>query len=350
MLQDRTRLAIVIVATMLTIGCFATSICAQGQTFDDGVKLYTHKQYKQALPILLNVLKQDPRNASAYLYIANCYYCLQQVAYAKQTYQIIVRNFAGSSEANTATDFLKRLEAVATPSATTAAAGGDSQIGKPSSAPAKVADQSISDIVRVIRPVQDHPPVSDLLISAVKSKLDTYPPFVKKLLRENRINVILTTTLIDRNPELKNREGRGYDGYTYKSCPGMFENGRDIVICERTMDEGTESVHEPILTSDILHTLNHECGHAIDHCLDNFCESEEFKHAYLLDAAKVQQNDPQMSKDLAYYLQKSTAGQQECCGELIGILLGTESERAEKMKSTFGQTIKVLKKKLQLTG
>jgi hypothetical protein len=152
--------------------------------------------------------------------------------------------------------------------------------------------------------------------------------------------------LIDKNPELKNREGRGYDGFTYKSCPGMFSDGRDIVICERTMDEDTEMVHAPIATDQIINTLNHECGHAIDRCLGYVCETEEFKHAYLLDSAHL---EPDVSRDLAYYLQKSDAGQQECCGELIGIILGTEDRHTDKMKAAFPQTIALLRSKLKLS-
>ncbi len=60
----------------------------------------------------------------------------------------------------------------------------------------------------------------------------------------------------------------------------------------------------------------------------------------------AQRLDASISRDLAYYLQKSVAGQQECCGELFGIILGTEDEKSEKMKTAFPQTIKYLKAKL----
>ncbi len=201
----------------------------------------------------------------------------------------------------------------------------------------------LSDIVHVVRPLQDHPPVSSALIDAVKEKLESYPKSVKKLFKYGGIQVYLTTTLIDKNPELKNREGRGYDGFTFKSCPGMFTMGRDIVICERTIDEGSEQVKSPLLTSEILETLNHESGHAIDHCLGDISTSDEFKHAYLLDRARI---DPEDRNTLAYYLQLSDAGQEECCGELIGIILGSQGRHTEKMRAAFPQTIKLLQSKL----
>ncbi|HEY9733559.1 MAG TPA: tetratricopeptide repeat protein [Drouetiella sp.] len=324
--------------------------------FEDGVKLYNQKQYKQALPVFLEFLKQNPRSPSAYLYIANSYYGLNQVSAAKQTYQILIRSFPYSSEAASAREFMRRLQPADNSAADAVDSANGSKTGsatssasesKQSSSKNAASDASSHEIsFRVIRPLQDHPVVSPALITAVKSQIENYPKNVRQLLIENRIEVVLTPTLIDKNPEMKNREGRGYDGYTLKSCPGMFQGGRSIVICERTMDESTEAVHDPIPTSHILRTLNHECGHAIDRCLGNICVTDDYKHNYLLDAAAAQRLDASVSRDLAYYLQKSVAGQQECCGELFGIILGTEDEKSEKMKAAFPQTIKFLKAKL----
>jgi hypothetical protein len=270
---------------------------------------------------------------------------LGQAAAAKQTYNIIVTSFPGTPEANSAASFLSRLQP---PSAT--ATGAAAPAGKPASerpalAPTAVpAEGSLSNIVSIVRPLQDHPAVSEELTSSVIDTLDHYPRSVKALLRQGHIKVCLTTTLIDRNPELKNREGRGYEGATYKSCPGMFYR-HDIVICERTMDEDSEIVRAPIPLDNIMNTLDHECGHALDQCLGDFSQSDEFMHAYLLDSARI---EPDVQRELAYYLQKSVAGQQECCGELIGIILGSEDRHIDKMRAAFPQTIALLRKKLNL--
>ncbi len=321
---------------------------AVSSSFEEGVKLYSQKQYKQALPVFMQFLKANPRSSAAYLYIANSYYALQQVGPAKQTYQVLIQSFPNSSEARAAREFLIKLQPPESANAkdNSATAEGSTSIPKAFTkrlnSPSPVGELTF----RVVRPIQDHPAVSTQLINDVKSRLQSYPKQVRRLLYENGIEVVLTPTLIDKNPEMKNQEGRGYDGHTLKSCPGMFQDGRMIVICERTMDEGTEAVHEPISTSSILRTLNHETGHAIDRCLGELCETEEFKHAYLLDAAAAQRLDASISRDLAYYLQKSVAGQQECCGELFGIILGTDDDKSEKMKTAFPQTIKYLKAKL----
>lgn len=333
----------------LHVACAIPTSMSQPK-FEDGVKLYNQKQFKQALPIFIGFLKTNPRSPSSYLYIANCYYGLNQIELAKQTYQILITSFPNSSEALTAREFVTRLQAHSESAGDSVAKSKTEKsdtLLKKAVTKSSVSDRPVGDLnVRIIRPLQDHPVVSLSVITAVREQIRKYPKSVKKMLYENHIEVVLTPTLIDKNPEMKNQEGRGYDGYTLKSCPGMFQDGRSIVICERTMDEYTESVHDPIPTERILATLNHECGHAIDSCLGDLSESDEFKHVYLLDAAAAQRLDASVSRDLAYYLQKSEAGQQECCGELLGIILGTDNDRSEKMKTAFPQTINFLKLKL----
>jgi hypothetical protein len=327
---------------------YALPTATSASRFDDGVKLYNQKQFKQALPVFIEFLKQNPRSSAAYLYIANSYYALNQFGAAKQTYQVLIQSFPYSSEAAAAREFMQRLQPAGKSGSDASSSAKVSTIeSKPSNSKSTAGVASAREIsLRVIRPLQDHPVVSPALIAAVKNQIEKYPKSVRQLLIDNRIEVVLTPTLIDKNPEMKNQEGRGYDGYTLKSCPGMFQDGQSIVICERTMDENTEAVHDPISTSHILRTLNHECGHAIDSCMGDICETDNFKHVYLLDAAAAQRLDASVSRDLAYYLQKSVAGQQECCGELFGIILGTEDEKSDKMKAAFPQTIKFLKAKL----
>ncbi|MBS1956463.1 MAG: tetratricopeptide repeat protein [Cyanobacteria bacterium SZAS-4] len=146
---------------------------AVSSSFEEGVRLYGQKQYKQALPVFMQFLEANPRSSAAYLYIANTCYALQQVDSANQTYRILIQSCPNSSEAQSARQFMN-----------------------------------------------------------------------------------------------------------------------------------------------------------------------------LLDAASAQRLDASVSRDLAYYLQKSVAGQHECCGELFGNILGTQDDKSEKMKMAFPQTIKYLKAKL----
>lgn len=347
----RELIGIAVVASSLTQSSMHVSAQTQPNgSFDGAVKLYEQHQYKQALPLFMQYLKANPRSPVAYLYIANSYYGLQQVAPAKQTYQMLIQYFPYSSEAVSAKAFLSRLQ----PGPQTKAGDHETSQTDVNSVPVSRArkgtritgDDAGSEIaMRIVRPLQDHPSVSEDLISAVRNRLDNYPKSVKRLLAQNKVAVVVTPTLIDNNPELKNQEARGYDGHSYKLCPGMFD-GRSIFLCEHTLDETTEVVHDAFPVSQVLIVLNHECGHAIDSSLGLLSEKEEFKHIYLLHSASAQRKDASVSRELAYYLQKSDAGQSECFAELVGIILGTQNDTSEKMRSAFPQTLKFLKAKL----
>jgi len=109
------------------------------------------------------------------------------------------------------------------------------------------------------------------------------------------------------------------------------------------MDENDESLKEAFPSGQMVNSLYHEAGHALDFCLDDISHSEGFKHAYLLDSARI---EPAAANTLRYYLQKSEDGQEECCAELIGTLLGQTERHTAEMKTSFPLTIKFLKAKL----
>jgi len=337
----------------------ATAQAEDAVAFEQAVKLYSLKQYKQALSLFLKCAQQNRTEGSAYYYAASCYYQLGDTTDAKQTFQIVTRYYPNSKEAGLASRFLSQLETVAAAASTkktgsqTATAistkVASAQVPAKSAAAGADPDTPVdcSALLQVIRPVQDHPAVSSDLINAVRNKLQSMPAHVGKLLNEAHIKIQLTTTMIDAHPELKEREGRGYDGYTYKSCPGMF-NGSEIVLCERTINEGDDTVRSAFPISEVIGTFEHECGHAVDWCLGEVSTTEDFKHHYLLDATNLQRTDPDTANELRYYLQKSDAGQQECCGELIGILLGKSDDKTAKMSRAFPQTLDFLKGKLHM--
>jgi tetratricopeptide (TPR) repeat protein len=345
---------VVIFASALSVAAAAAEDTA---SFDQAVKLYSQKQYKQALSLFLKCAQQNRTNGSAYYYAASCYYQLGDKADAKQAFQIVTRYYPASKEAALASQFLTQLDAVKSN-------GNQAVGGKAAPAPTNIAaalvpgksatagvdpDKPVdcSGLLQVVRPTQDHPAVSTDLQNAIRTKLQSMPAHVGRLLNDAQIKVQLTTTMIDAHPELKNREGRGYDGYTYKSCPGMF-TGTEIILCERTMNEGDETVRNSFPISEVMGTFEHECGHAIDWCLGEVSSKDDFKHLYLLDASNLQRTDPDTANELRYYLQKSDAGQQECCGELIGILLGKNDERTDKMRRAFPETLDFLKGKLHM--
>ena len=356
--SHNTSLTLIALACMLAIS--APALAQQSANFDQAVKLYSQRQYKQALGLFLKCAQENQRDGSAYYYAATCFYQLGNVQSAKQTYQTVVRCYPSSKEAALASQFLLQLEQSASASqkgASNQSAGKNAPASKIAAAAAPSASSGAgvdpgapvdcSALLQIIRPVQDHPAVSTELTAAMRDKLSAMPAHVGKLLNESHIKIQVTTTMIDAHPELKDREGRGYDGYTYKSCPGMF-TGNEIVLCERTMSESDESVRSALPVQEVINTFDHECGHAVDYCLGEVSTSDAFKHDYLLDANNLTRTDPDTANELRYYLQKSDAGQEECCGELIGILLGKSDDKTDKMKRAFPQTLGFLKGKLHM--
>lgn len=324
----------------LPVGAENSSDLAQG------LELYNKRKFPQAYKIFADAGSKKPGDGSAFLYAANCLYQMGNNSSASRMYEYVQKHFPASRNAPIAAAMLKRIGSGANAtagtasSATTTTAPDDQTIRK-----AAVSGPSdCSDLMEIVRPLFGHPPVTEATINTVRRAVQGLPSNVKETLRSNGAKIYLCTTLIDKEPSLKNREGRGYDGYTYKSCPGMFWNNR-IYLCERTLDESDDSVKEAILLDAIVGTLYHEVGHALDWYSGNISGTEDFKHAYLLDSARV---DVDGRSELAYYLQKSDAGQQECCGELIGILLGKQDTKTNKMRAAFPGTLKLLKAKLEI--
>lgn len=332
---------------ILLLSGFAGSIPVGAENAGDlnqGLALYNKGDFAQAYKIFADAGSKKPGDGTAYLYAANCLYQMGNSSSAARMYEYVQKNFPSSRNAPVAAEMLKRTASSSTRSSANSTAATDRPDEETVRKAAVSGPADCSDLIDIVRPLFGHPPVAEATINTVRRAVQSLPANVKELLRSHGAKVYLCTTLIDKEPSLKNREGRGYDGHTYKSCPGMFWNNK-IYLCERTLDEGDDSVKESIALDAIVGTLYHECGHALDWYAGNISGTEEFKHAYLLDSARV---DADSRNDLAYYLQKSDAGQQECCGELIGILLGKQDPKTLKMKAAFPGTLKLLKSKLEI--
>lgn len=321
----------------------------QDASLSQALVSYQQHDYSQAYKLFADSAGKNPRDGTAWLYAANCLYEMGNVSSAAKLYSYVRQKFPGTRNSLLAEQMLKRVEGKAsnTVPATSTAEGGAPRSTLDADedrikASANSGPDDCSDLLEIVRPLYGHPSVTDGTVSAVQRTVKSLSPNVLRILRKNGAKVVLTTTLIDKEPSLKNREGRGYDGYTYKSCPGMFWHNK-IYLCERTLDESDDSVKEPMLLSSILGTFLHECGHALDQYCGDLSSTEEFKHAYLLDSGKI---DADTKVELAYFLQKSEAGQQECCGELIGILLGKTDKKADKMREAFPLTLRYLRGKI----
>ena len=324
----------------------AAATTSKSSNFQTGVALYNAKRYEEAARYFTEVVKREPANSDAYYYLGTCQHLLGDRANCTKLYEYIVKYFPNTPAASSAGQYLAKNSM-----ADAGAASGDSQqllkdamesvqkMVKKASAPG-----AISSLVQVVRARADRPNVSTEAVSAIKQAVDKLPPSVKEVLWANNVRIFVTPTVEDYEPGVKYQEARGYEGGTYKSCPAFYQN-RKIVIAERTMDEGDDSVKEAFPSGQMVNSLYHETGHALDFCLDGISHSDEFKHAYLLDSAHV---EPAAAHTLRYYLQKSEDGQEECCAELIGNLLGQTERHTTEMRATFPLTLKFLRAKLKI--
>jgi tetratricopeptide (TPR) repeat protein len=323
-----------------------TSVAQKSTAYQTGVALYNARRYSEAEQYFTKVVKQEPANSDAFYYLATCQALLGDKPACLRLYKYIVQYFPNTPAAASAAQYVAQNS----PADTALSGGGDSQkqlkdaldavqkmVKKASTAPA-----SIVSIVQVVRARADRPNVSTEAVSAIKQAVDKLPPTVKDVLWANSVKIFVTPTVEDYEPGVKYQEARGYEGGTYKSCPAFYQN-RKIVIAERTMDEGDETIKDAFPANQMVNSLYHETGHALDFCLDDISHSDGFKHAYLLDSAHV---EPSAAHTLRYYLQKSEDGQEECCAELIGLLLGQTERHTAEMRATFPLTLKFLRTKL----
>jgi hypothetical protein len=261
-------------------------------------------------------------------------------------YEYITKAFPSTTESSHANIMINMLPS-----------DGAATAGKPAVAAAQPAaseqkeqpvDMDLSKLVHVVKPLADHPAASGTLSSNVQGWLKDLPKPVAELLAKNKIQIMVTPTLMDFRPDLAHTQGAGYDGATLKQCPGLYEPGeRTLVLCERTISDTDDSISSPRSSDQINDTFYHELGHAIDFCLDYVSGSSEFQRVYRFDEANLHRGDERTERNMAYFLQKANRGPTEACGELIGVILGIK-RNASETTAAFPNTITFLKQKLKL--
>jgi hypothetical protein len=151
---------------------------------------------------------------------------------------------------------------------------------------------------------------------------------------------------IDKDPGLQNTRPSGYEeGQTYKNCGGMFRHGNEIVICQLALSPNDDS--EWTSLPDPVGTLRHELGHAVDYYLGSVSSTEDYKHIYLLEMAKIEDED---RHTLDYFLQADFRGPRETFAELMcaqyGGREGYPDQRTKKLVQVFPQLSSFIEKKI----
>ena len=155
--------------------------------------------------------------------------------------------------------------------------------------------------------------VPDSILELVKFDLKACPRSVLCLLKNNGYRIILTAAVCDVRPELSTVHPRGYPPEsTYKDVQSMFDRERKEIIV------GTNYSHtgEIINNSEILDSVYHEIGHAIDQHFNFISSSSEFLNLYERD-----EPDAPANLRLNYYCQPGQSGPSETFAQVCGLVL-----------------------------
>ena len=78
--------------------------------YEDGHDLYSKAKYEEAITTLMQVVQLDPENENALYFIGRSYHQLDQLDKAKEYYNQIINNFAGTRRAREAKTQLSKIE------------------------------------------------------------------------------------------------------------------------------------------------------------------------------------------------------------------------------------------------
>jgi len=325
----------------------SASAQAASTIYAQGVQAYQQGHYNEAALYMYDSITKEKAGANAWLYMANSYYAMGKRKRAEETYASIKANFAGTPQAAMAAQSLQKLNPAAAAAADVTTSGESTSSETPLLE--KVMDEKsilagLRSRLQVVSPVYGHDPVSKITVRTINACFDKIPAKVQALLYKSGVKFVITPTMIDKFPAGAYQEVAGYEGGTEKSCPGLF-NGREIVISQACVDEFTNDVKKPIPGDELEGTFLHETGHAVDNCLKGYSRSEDYRHCYYLDIARVPDD---VAPKIKYYLQKSVRGQSESWAELTSIILGNNRGHAADLKTYFPNSLECIKKKLDL--
>lgn len=198
----------------------------------------------------------------------------------------------------------------------------------------------VDDMIEMVKPTDMHPELTADFIADVKGALGRMPPKILQTLRGASIKVVLTPTMIDRYPELKNERPRGYHaGGSYKNCPAMFDSP-NIVVCEYYFESGrAQWLRQP----DPVDALRHETGHALDSILGRMSDAVAFVNAYKQDFERLTEGD---KRDLRYYCYNNDGAHSETFAELTSCLLGSKGYWTRKLAECFPHTTDAVRSEL----
>lgn len=174
--------------------------------------------------------------------------------------------------------------------------------------------------------------VSNAHFERVKSIIDRLPLNIQQFMRNHRIKVVATDTVVGQHPELRGVRPPDYPaGWTWENSDGTyFRPTSEVIIADRILI-GREWQRGPRVDS----VARHETGHAIDHHMGDFSHrNEAFIDVYNRERASVSGS---VRDSLRYVLRPCGRGQEETFAELFAVLYGGSagSEQNQRLLETY---------------
>lgn len=320
--------------------CVTSAVFAAPDAFQNALALYNKQNYQGCVPMLESYIRANPTNKLAYCYLANSYFALGRYDQAKKLAEYVIFNFTMTPESTSCGELIARIQAKT----------GSSRAEQPqkqvktltSSAAAANLAFNMDTFVYTVRGNQATGDVSPAFLKSVKSVMSTLPERVLARLQSSGCKLCVTPRMADKLPGFANQRPRGWDeDMSGKHVDGLF-NG-EVIICEHSISYKDDFAY--VKNERYAGVLRHETGHAVDWYFGNLSETEELKHSYLLELARVDVDARE--KDIAYYCQKSDAGRSECFAELFAAMMGGGCSKNDGMlMAAFTNTAKLIKSKL----
>ncbi|MBA4073420.1 MAG: hypothetical protein C0508_00180 [Cyanobacteria bacterium PR.023] len=308
----------------------------QSSKFQHAVSAYNSRRYKDAVVILEQLVNSKQATALAWLYLAHARYAIGNRNAAIFAYQVLKKSFPGTKEAEQAVICLRKFE-----SESSLQSG---QVAAP------LAQQATSDElpekVEIIPSKFGHTPVTTANSKAIKDAIINLPPKVRKILRDNGVGFCIAPTMEEQFPVFLRKEREGFPGYSNGTVGGLFDISiNKVCVFQSKFDETSHQPLEVRSSDDLVGTLLHEAGHAIDAYLGDYSQSAEYKTAFYRDIDQMPEN---MSLKIKSFAQKTAFSQKESCAELTSVLLGGTRPNADELKAYLSNTVKVVKLHLGL--
>lgn len=326
----------------------APAVAQTSNEYKLGMASFQTKKYKEAAIFFLKAMAAEPKNPKAYYYAGYCLFVDGRKEDAFNTFKLLVNTMPNTKEALQAKAFLKqndrnyskRLSSTSSSSGSTSAA----TTSNTESVKNNSSDYYVNRLVRVHKPRGKIPAVSPTFIAEIQRLLNVVPVSVLRIIAENKGKVSIYPSIIEEDYRIQNERPRGWEEGTSWSNNTAFCRGTEIVISQYYLSRTSGEFED---ASEEAGAIHHELGHAIDHCLD-ISDSDEFKHMYRLEAARV---PVEMHKKLRYFLQLDEGGPSETWAELFcekfGEIANPGAANSSRVKQYFPNCYKFLEKTLK---